>query len=271
MPRADALSSAKTARDAGDRRVAARILSGDDVSPVHGRESYILLPDMFLGHFGVGFGTKRAAPGVSLGALFAACQLADLLWPTLVLVGIERLEIRPGITTVTPLDFVSYPYSHSLVALSIWGLLFGGLYAAIARSRLGPAITLALVVVSHWGLDVLVHRPDMPVTVGGTTRLGFGLWNSMPATLIAELAMFTAGVLVYARQTRARDRIGSVAFGALVAFLLIVYALSVFGPPPPSAAAVAWSAEAMWLLVIWGYWVDRHRTTRSSRGELPRR
>jgi hypothetical protein len=217
---------------------------------------------MFLGHFGVGFGAKRAARGVSLGTLFAACQLADLLWPTLVLFGIERFKIRPGITVVTPLDFVSYPYSHSLVALSAWGVLFGALYALINRSRVAAATTLVVVVVSHWVLDVLVHRPDMPVTVSGTMRLGFGLWNSVPGTLIAELSMFTAGVVLYARQTTARDRIGSVAFGSLVGFLLVVFFLNIFGPPPPSVGVVAWSAEAMWLLVIWGYWVDRHRMER---------
>jgi len=117
---------------------------------------------MFLGHFAVGFGAKRAAPCVSLGTLFAACQLADLLWPTLVLFGMERFEIRPGITAVTPLDFVSYPYSHSLVTLSAWGVLFGTLYALINRSHVATAAALAVVVVSHWVLDVLVHRPDMP-------------------------------------------------------------------------------------------------------------
>jgi hypothetical protein len=223
---------------------------------------------MFLGHFGVGFVGKRAAPAVSLGTLFTAGQLADLLWPTLVLLGIERFEIRPGITAVTPLDFVSYPYSHSLVALSAWGVLFGTLYALINRSRVATAITLALVVVSHWMLDVLVHRPDMPVTVSGTMRLGFGLWNSVPGTLITELSMFTAGVVLYARKTTARDRIGSVAFGSLVGFLLVVFFLNVSGPPPPSVGAVAWSAEAMWLLGIWAYWVDRHRMVR---GQWPQR
>ena len=214
---------------------------------------------MFLGHFGIGFGAKRAAPAVSLGTLFAACQLADLLWPTLVLVGIERLEIRPGITVVTPLDFVSYPYSHSLIALSVWGILFGTLYALINRSRVATAIALAAVVVSHWLLDVLAHRPDMPVTISGPTRLGLGLWNSVPGTIIAELTLFSAGVVLYARQTKPRDRIGSVAFASLVGFLLVIFFLNIFGPPPPSASAVAWSAEAMWLLVIWGYWVDQHR------------
>jgi hypothetical protein len=214
---------------------------------------------MFLGHFGVGFGGKRAVTGVSLGILFIACQFADLLWPTLVLLGMERVEIRPGITAVTPLDFVSYPYSHSLVALSVWGLLFGALYALMNRSRVTTAITLAVVVLSHWMLDVLAHRPDMPVTVGGTMRLGFGLWNSVPGTLCAELSIFTAGVVLYSRKTRARDRIGSVAFASLVGFLFVVFFLNMFGPPPPTVGAVAWSAEAMWLLVIWAYWVDRHR------------
>jgi hypothetical protein len=217
---------------------------------------------MFLGHFAVGLGAKRAAPSVSLGSLFAACQLADLLWPTLVLLGIERFEIRPGVTAVTPLDFVSYPYSHSLVALTMWGVLFGASYALINRSGVSAAITLAVVVVSHWALDVLVHRPDMPVTISGSTRLGLGLWNSVPGTLVAELSLFVAGVALYSKQTAARDRIGSLGFQSLIAFLLVVFFLNIFGPPPPSIAAVAWSAEAMWLLVIWGYWVDRHRMVR---------
>ena len=76
---------------------------------------------MFIGHYGVGFGAKRAAPGVSLGMLFFACQLADLLWPTLVLLGVEHVRIDPGNTAVTPLAFEWYPYSHSLEGLVLWG------------------------------------------------------------------------------------------------------------------------------------------------------
>ena len=214
---------------------------------------------MFLGHFGLGFGAKRAAPVVSLGTLFMAAQFADLLWPTLVLLGIERVELQPGATVVTPLNFVSYPYSHSLLALAVWGLLFGGIYAAIRRSRLPVAITLALLVVSHWVLDYVTHRPDMPLTLNGPQRLGLGLWNSMQATLAAELAIFVIGVVLYARSTAPRDRAGSIGLWSLVTFLMVVYAASIIGPPPPTAAAVAWSAEAMWLIVIWGYWVDNHR------------
>jgi hypothetical protein len=217
---------------------------------------------LFIGHFGLAFGAKRIAPPASLGALFVACQFADLLWPTLVLLGYERVSVQPGATAFTPLDFISYPYSHSLVALCGWGIVLGGAYAVVARARLRVALTLGLLVVSHWLLDYLTHRRDMPLTLHGSARLGLGLWNSIPATLAVEAAIFAIGVASYTRVTAARDRIGAIGLWALVGFLLVVYAAAAFGPPPPDAAAVAWSAEAMWLLVVWGFWIDNHRVPR---------
>ena len=217
---------------------------------------------MFIGHFAVGFAAKRAAPTVSLGSLFLACQLADLVWPTLVLAGVERFEIRPGITVVTPFDFVHYPWSHSLVAMLLWGAALGLTYKMLRRSTWTAPVVLALVVVSHWVLDFISHRPDMPLTWTGPARLGLGLWNSLPATLAVELVFFALGVAVYQRTTAPQDRTGTWAFAGLIAFLLIVYLANLFGPPPPSVAAVAWSAQAMWLLVAWGYWIDRHRLPR---------
>jgi hypothetical protein len=214
---------------------------------------------MFLGHFGLAFGAKRAVPTVSLGALILACQLADLVWPALVLLGIEHVEVEPGATAVTPLNFVSYPYSHSLVALVAWGALAAFLYVVAARSTVAAGVLLGALVVSHWLLDVIAHRPDMPLTVSGTSRLGLGLWNSVPSTLIVELLLLGVGVGLYLRATAARDRIGSMGLWSLVAFLLVVYAGAVFGPAPPDARAAALPALSMWLLVLWGYWVDRHR------------
>jgi len=214
---------------------------------------------MFIGHFGLAFGAKKAAPAVSLGSLFLACQFADLLWPTLLLLGIERVEVEPGVTAMTPLNFVSYPYSHSLLALCAWGLAAGIVYAVVRRARGLAALTLVALVVSHWVLDVVTHRPDMPLTLNGPARLGLGLWFSIPATLAVEFVLFGAGLAVYVRATSARDRIGSIGLWTLVAFLLIIYLAAAFGPPPPSATAVAWSAQALWLLVVWGYWVDNHR------------
>jgi hypothetical protein len=217
---------------------------------------------MFIGHFGLGFGAKRVAPEVSLGTLFLACQLADLLWPTLVLLGVEHVEIEPGATAMTPLNFVSYPYSHSLLALCVWGLVFGAAYAIVRRSHLASAVSLAVLVISHWVLDAASHRPDMPLTLTGTTRVGLDLWSSVPWTMGIEVAILAIGVALYVRATAARDRIGSLGLVSLVAFLLVVYLAAALGPPPPSSTAVAWSAEAMWILVVWAYWVDHHRVRR---------
>ncbi len=214
---------------------------------------------MFLGHFAVALAAKRVAPAVSLGVMFLAAQLADLAWPILVFAGIEIVAVKPGITAVTPLDFVHYPWSHSLAALAVWGIALGAAYQLSTRGRTADAVVLALLVVSHWVLDFASHRPDMPLLPHGGNKLGLGLWHSLPATLLVEGALFAAGTFIYLRATRAVNRTGSLALWALIAFLAIVYLASVFGPPPPSAEAVAGSALAMWLLVAWGFWVDRNR------------
>jgi hypothetical protein len=214
---------------------------------------------MFIGHYAVAFAAKKAAPAISLGTLFLAVQLADLAWPVLVLAGVERFEIRPGITAFTPLDFVHYPYSHSLVALAAWGAALGVAYCVARRASWRAGLLLAALVVSHWVLDFVSHRPDMPITLADSPKVGLGLWNSIPATLAVESALFAGSVWLYARSTRARDRTGQWALWSLVAFLAIVYVANAMGPPPPSVAAVAWSANLLWLVVAWAYWIDRHR------------
>lgn len=214
---------------------------------------------MFLGHFALAFAAKKAAPAISLGMLFVAAQLADLLWPALVLAGVEQVRIAPGITAVTPLDFVRYPYSHSLAALLAWGVVLGFGYRIVRGGGARAWAILAALVASHWVLDAIVHRPDLPLVPGSGARAGLGLWDSVPASMALELALFAAGIAIYARGTRAADRVGRLAFVGLVAFLLVVYAGSVFGPPPPSPQAVAWTAMSMWLLVAWGHWIDKHR------------
>jgi hypothetical protein len=217
---------------------------------------------MFIGHFAVGLAAKRAAPAVSLGTLFLSCQLADLIWPNLVLAGIERFEIVPGITQTTPLDFQFYPYSHSLVALTLWAALTAGIYR-VARHLGGTAlIVIASLVLSHWVLDVVSHRPDMPLTIGGETKLGLGLWDSRTATIAVEAVMLVTGLVMYLRATRPVDRAGKLALYGLVLFLVVINIANMYGPPPPSVSAVAWSAQAVWLIVAWGYWIDRHRQAR---------
>src|SRR5262249_29317261 len=186
---------------------------------------------MFLGHFALGFAAKRATPGVSLAVLFAAAQLADLVWPVLLLMGLERVRIDPGNTAFTPLDFVSYPYSHSLLLLLVWGVAFG-LLAGQFMSRAGKVFgVIAALVVSHWVLDVLTHRPDMPLFPGGP-KLGLGLWNSVPATLVVELVLFAVGLAIYLRTTRSSSVSGRWGLVGLVAVLLVSYLANLAGPPP---------------------------------------
>jgi len=219
---------------------------------------------MFLGHYALAFGAKRMAPAVSLGTLFMACQFADLLWPTLVMLGLEIVEIDPGNTLVTPLNFVKYPYSHSLVMLLVWSMVFALCYFAIRRGRAG-AITVGVLVFSHYILDVITHRPDMPVTIDGETRLGMGLWNYPGTTLATESAMFIIGATMYASVTRERDRIGKLGLSALVATLVAIYFAALWGPPPPNSQSVAIAGHLSWLFVLWAYWVDRHRQPRVRR------
>ena len=216
---------------------------------------------MFIGHFAVGFGAKAAAPRVSLGSLFLATQFVDLLWPTLLLLGLERVEIAPGITRIAPLDFVSYPISHSLLMVGVWGLLFGFVYALVRKKRRG-AVVLGLLVVSHWVLDLVVHRPDLPLYPGASPVVGLGLWHSLVGTLLVEGLLFVAGVGLYVRATQAKNRVGRYGFWALVGFLLVVYVANTFGPPPPGTTAIAWAGQLQWLFVLWGYWVDRNRAVR---------
>jgi hypothetical protein len=216
---------------------------------------------MFLGHFGVALAAKKAAPKTSLGTLVLAAQLADLLWPIFLLLGWEQVRIVPGLTRVTPLDFVSYPWSHSLVAQLVLGIVLGLAYFVIRRDSRG-AIVAAACVPTHWLLDYVMHRPDMPLVPGGA-RYGLGLWNSLPATLAAELALFAAGIAIYLSVTHAKDRTGRFALWALLIFLVVVYFASLFGPPPPNPRALAFTALSMWLLVPWAAWADRHRSART--------
>ncbi|HEY1250795.1 MAG TPA: metal-dependent hydrolase [Thermoanaerobaculia bacterium] len=213
---------------------------------------------MFLGHFGLGFAGKRVAPAVSLGALFLAVQWADLLFFVFCLLGIEHFRIQPGNTRMTPMDFDDYPYSHSLLALAIWGLLVGGTYLVLRKDR-RAAMVLALGVLSHWFLDVLMHRPDMPLRPGDAPKVGLSVWNHPALTVILELLVYGVGLAVYVRTTRAVDRTGRWALWSLVILLAVLWAGSVFGPPPPDERAVSLTGLAMWLFIPWGYWIDRHR------------
>jgi hypothetical protein len=214
---------------------------------------------LFIGHFAVGFGAKRIAPRVSLGTLFLATQFVDLLWPILVITGLEHVRIEPGNTALTPLDFTDYPISHSLLMVIVWGVLLGGLHYWRKRQK-ASALIVGGAVISHWVLDYLVHGPDLPLAPGLTARVGLGLWNHPATELTVEGLLYLGGVVLYLRSTRALDRTGRIAFWSLALLLPAIFVMNVFGPPPPGPEAIGYAGLGSWLFVAWGYWVDRHRS-----------
>ncbi len=213
---------------------------------------------MFIGHYALALAAKRAAPRTSLGTLFLAVQLADMLWPVLLILGWEQAHFVPGPNPFLTLWLDSIPISHSLLTLIAWGVLF----AAVYRMRTGyakGAVVVALAVISHWVLDVVTHRPDMPVYPGGP-KLGLGLWTSVAGTVIIEAVMFAAGIWIYLRTTRARDAVGRYGLGALLTLLGLSYGGSLLGGAPPSMRAIEIGGIIFgWLFVLWAAWGDKHR------------
>jgi len=213
---------------------------------------------VFLGHFAVALAAKKAAPKSSLGTMVAACQALDLLWPILVLAGIESFRIDPGNTALTPLAFDSYPWSHSLLGTLVLGVVFGW-FVAWWGGGLRSGVVAGSVVASHWLLDYVTHRPDLQWAPWLEQRIGLGLWNAPAAAIAVEGGLYLLGAGRYVATTRARDRIGSVGLWAFLALLAVLYAVNLSSPPPPNTRAVAVVALAIWIFVAWAAWVDRHR------------
>jgi len=221
---------------------------------------------MFIGHYAVGLASKKLAPGASLGALIAAPILLDLLWPIFLLLGWEHVSIEPNRNPFLRFAFDSYPISHGLVAVVGWATLFAALYYGFTRYETG-AIVIWMGVLSHWLMDFIVHRPDLPLYAGGTRMVGLGLWNHRAATIAIEAALFVLGVWLYSRQTKPKDRVGVYAFWGFVVFLLAAYGAAAFGPaPPPSVRKIAIVTLCSALLIPWAWWFDSHREVREAGG-----
>lgn len=203
---------------------------------------------MFLGHFAAGLVASRPEPRLPLGTAFLAAQLPDAIWPYLLLAGVERVEIVPGDTAVTPLRFVHYPWSHSLVMVLLWGGAAFLVYRWLGRPA-RPALLLFALVVSHWVLDVVSHRKDMPVLLGGPF-VGLGLWNSVLATVVVEGLLFIGAVFLYAKSRRP-----GFGFYGLAALLVAIYLANILGPPPPSVTAIALSGTLV-VPILW-WWGNR--------------
>ena len=220
---------------------------------------------MNIGHYGAGLALKRADPGISLGLLFIAAQFVDILWAVLILLGIERVALVPGITAANPLDFVYYPFSHSLVAFLLWTgvvyALFRLLPAKPDSQRSKVALVLAAAVISHFFLDLLAHRPDLPLAFGDSPKVGLGLWNFVLASYVVEGLIFFGGLWLYMRATSGTTFGGRYGMLIFAAVLFLTNLVNLFGTPPPDAQTLA-AFGLGYQLVFAGiaFWLDGKRS-----------
>lgn len=214
---------------------------------------------MHVGHFVVGLTVKRIEPRISLGTAVLAAVLADLLFFIFSIAGLERAGVLPDVATNRFFGY-NIAYSHSLLMGIVWAAMFAVAYFLRRRYPRGAWILFAAVV-SHWFLDVLSHRPDMPLTPGVSLVVGFGLWNSPPATLLVEGGFWLLAIILYARATRPRNRTGIYAFWVGIALLTLIGAANVVGTKPPPNPVQAGIASLIYfsLVVAWAYWMNRLR------------
>lgn len=218
---------------------------------------------MFVGHLAVSFAGKRAHPGTSLVWFVAAANFVDLIWPVFLLLGLETVRIDPGNTAFTPLDFVSYPWTHSLLMTVVWGAALG----AFARWRgVSPRASLwvGAVVVSHWVLDFVTHRPDLLLVPWGGPRVGLGLWHSVPGTFAVESVLWLAGIAAWLSVRRPARIWGQLAFWSFVIVSTLLWASGPFGAPPPDEHALAMFAMLGWIILPWTWWVERMSVVRDA-------
>jgi hypothetical protein len=217
---------------------------------------------MFVGHYGVSFAAKSIDKRVPLWTLFIAVQAVDILWGAFVLLGIEKMRIRPGLTAASPLDLYYMPYTHSLVGALAWSALGFAVYRlARGRGSAGGAVLVAAAVFSHWVLDLIVHRADLPL-YGNAHKVGLGLWKHAAPALTLEMIVLWGGLVLYLHATTARapglGQYGMAAFGIVLALVQVV---GVWGPTPSSPRAEATTALFFYFAFAGvAAWLEKSRT-----------
>jgi membrane-bound metal-dependent hydrolase YbcI (DUF457 family) len=217
---------------------------------------------MFVGHVGVALASKRISPATSLVWFVLAANLVDLLWPLLLLAGLESARIAPGFTPFTPLEFTHYPWTHSLLMSVVLGAVLGHIafMSGVPRPR---AAIIALLVPSHWVLDFITHVPDLPLWPFGGPKVGLGLWQSIPGTFVVEGALWVACIALFLGVRRPRGLNGNLAFWSFIVINTLMWASSPFQPPPPDERSLALFGLVGWIVVPWAWWIERTSVNRA--------
>jgi hypothetical protein len=189
---------------------------------------------MFVGHYSVAFAVKTPRNKIPLWVLFVAVQLLDFLWAPFVLLGIEKVRFVPGITATNALDLYYMPYTHSLIGALFWSAIAFVIYKIGWRNIASnsAALLVGFAVFSHWLLDLIVHRPDLPIH-DDALKVGFGLWNYRGLEFVVEIGILVFGAVLYLKHNGAIARkIGIIIF---VAALVLIQASNTFLRRPPSS------------------------------------
>jgi len=202
---------------------------------------------VFAGHLGVALAIGRVERRVNVGAFVTAALLLDVLLWILVLLGLESVRI-PADFERTRQPQYEFAYSHGLAAGLVWSAAAAALgwlaLPALRGARGRAAALLAMAVFSHWLLDALVHRPEMPLVGAGSSTIGLGLWNHMPVALLVEAAL-TVGGLGWFVAGAGWSRQRSLTLTALtLGVLVLTLAGMTVAPPPPSPRAMAGTSLA---------------------------
>jgi hypothetical protein len=212
--------------------------------------------NMLVGHFALGFLAKRVEPQVSLGTCFLAVMAADFLWCIFMMLGLEHVQFRSGRGAANYLVASDIALSHSLLTITIWGILFALVYLWRRRNLLGAGLLFGAVV-SHWWLDYISHIPDMPLAPGVSKYFGLGLWTSVWATIVVEGGLWLVGIIAYVRAARPRTRLGSFIFWPMVLLLTLAWYGNIAGLPPAPETAAIQSLIFFSLTVLWASWINR--------------
>jgi hypothetical protein len=220
---------------------------------------------MYFGHYGIGLALKKYVKGLSLGWLFLSVQFVDLLAMSLLLIGVERVNIIPGLTATSSMEYVYFPFSHSLVAFLVWASVFYIIFRLVEikpglkKSRV--ALMLALGVLSHFVLDVIVHTPDLPILGNDSFMMGLGLWNYHPIiNYVVEGAILLVGLYLYLRATKGSTFLGKYGVISLVGVMFILNLVLMFGesPPDPSVSAGLYLIFNFSIILL-AFWLDKKR------------
>jgi hypothetical protein len=220
---------------------------------------------MFVGHYAVALIAKREEPRINLGTLVLAAMFADIAWCVFMIFGLEQVQFKSGMGAGKYFSATNVALSHSLLMDVVWATLLALAYLLRRRYPRG-GLMIFLVVLSHWLLDFVSWRPDLPIAPGMHRYVGLGLWNSIPATLLVEGGLWFIAVILYVRFTRSKNLTAAFVFWVGIALLTVMWLNNIAGPPPQNPKAAPFASLIVFsLTVAWAYWINRVRVAGPTR------